>query len=45
MNNQINDNILSFIGKKLFSKQTYRSIDDLLNGTKVKQRKRGGKNK
>ena len=30
--------------QKLFSKQIYRSIDDLLNGSKVKQRKRGGKN-
>jgi len=28
----------------LFSKQTYQSIDELLNVSKAKQRKRGGKN-
>ncbi|PKO99240.1 MAG: XRE family transcriptional regulator [Bacteroidetes bacterium HGW-Bacteroidetes-8] len=31
-----------FLG--LFSTQTYRSIDELMNVSKAKQRKRGGKN-
>lgn len=30
--------------KELFSKQTYGSIDELLNASKAKQRRRGGKN-
>ena len=30
--------------RELFSKQSYQSIDELLNASKVKRRKRGGKN-
>ena len=30
--------------QELFAKQTYQSIDELVNTSKVRQRKRGGKN-
>ena len=29
---------------ELFAKQSYQSVDELLNASKVKQRRRGGKN-
>ena len=30
--------------RELFAKQSYQSVDELLNASKTKQRRRGGKN-